>query len=281
MRKLNFVGLAAFLIVLLSMPLGHAAMILIEHTFRDGALTFAAFVVGLMGVVLMVMGLRCSRDTCATLCGFLGGILTWTGWIEFCYVYFATRLEVAPLVENGEVVTKPEYLLMMSSVGFWSLVMIFYIFNVRSECTFFGWIQRKAHIKSDNMVQTENKNRSITTFIQTNVLLWTCYLVLLFAYDDNILGDYHPVTAMIALGCLGWSIYLFGRLMRYTAMGSAIRYAIPSVMIFWTFIEVLGRWGVMDEIWVNPLNYKWEMAAMLALLVAVVGGAVWHKKTKY
>ncbi len=49
------------------------------------------------------------------------GLLVWTGWIEFAFVYFANRYNVAPLMDNGEIATKPEYLIMPSSVGFWAV----------------------------------------------------------------------------------------------------------------------------------------------------------------
>ncbi len=108
----------------------------------------------------------------------------------------------------------------------------------------------------------------MTTFMELNVLQWTCYMVLLFAYDTEFLGDRHPVTMLIAFGSLAWSIYLFIRLLKIKKLAYAIRYAIPTVIIFWTFVEILGRWDMLTEIWVEPSHYWLEMTMMaVAFLV--------------
>lgn len=57
-------------------------------------------------------------------------------------------------------------------------------------------------------------------------------------------------------------------------MGYAVRYAVPTVVIFWNFVEVMGRIGIMDEIWTNPLKYKFEMLMMLVAAVALLIGIV-------
>ena len=42
-KKPSFIGFAAFMIVLFTMPLGHAAMIIMEKTLGESYLTPAAF----------------------------------------------------------------------------------------------------------------------------------------------------------------------------------------------------------------------------------------------
>ena len=39
-------------------------------------------------------------------------------------------------------------------------------------------------------------------------------------------------------------------------------------------MEVMGRIGIMDEIWTNPLKYKFEMLMMLVAAVALLIGIV-------
>lgn len=264
----------AFLIILFSMPLGHAAMILMEHYLSDSALILGAFLLGLAGAVITVVGglINKEKENLPTTLGFIGALFLWTGWIEFGYVYFAKRYNVAPLIVNGEVATKPEYLLLMSSIGFLAIIMMYYIFNVKSRCSFFNWIQRVFKIRN---VQTNNfekrRNFSMITFMETNIILWACYLLLMFAYDDKILGEYHPVTIIIAFGSLIWAIFLFRNLLKIKRLGAAIRYAIPTVIIFWNFVEILGRWGLFEEIWVNPLKYKFEMLGIaIACIIPII-----------
>ncbi|MEG1574477.1 MAG: hypothetical protein RR341_05365, partial [Bacteroidales bacterium] len=171
-------------------------------------------------------------------------------------------------IENGVVVTKPEYLLMMSSIGFWSIIMLLYIFKMRTGCKMFLWIQRKVGIMPEMRKEATSNNKSLTTFIETNIIIWSCYILLMFLYDKSILGDRHPITIIIAIGSLVWSLWLFKNLIKIKLMGYAIRYALPTVIIFWNFVEVIGRIGIMEEIWINPLKYKVEM---LIILIAAIG----------
>lgn len=255
-------------------------MILMEKLLGHNYLYPAAFGLGVLGVVMLLVGIISKKETSATFWGLFGGLFVWTGWIEFGYVYFANRFGVQPLIENGEVVTKPEYLIMPSSYGFWAIVMLFYIFSTRSGCNFFNWIQRKIHYGQPvETLQPIVRNVAMTTFMELNVLLWTCYMVLLFAYDTEFLGNRHPVTMLIAFGSLAWSIYLFIRLLKIKKLAYAIRYAIPTVIIFWTFVEILGRWDMLTEIWVEPSHYWLEMTMMAVAFLVLLGVLLFrHKK---
>jgi hypothetical protein len=271
----SLTGVFAFLIVLATMPLGHSVMILMEHFFGHAYVYHAAVLMGLAGTGLLVWGSISSHETRASFLGLFAGLLIWTGWIEFSFVYYANRYQIPPLMENGEVVTKPEYLLMPSSVGFLAVMLLFYLFNSRTGCTFFTWIQRVAGVKNRlAYVPVESKNVAMVTAIELIMLLWTFYLVLLFAYDQTFLGDRHPITYVIAFGSLFWSLYLFRKLARIRKMGYAIRYAIPTVIIFWNFVEIMGRWEILHEIWVEPLRYWPEVLAMVAVLALLTGVAL-------
>lgn len=269
-----WIGILSFVVVLFMMPLGHAAMILMEKLLGHGMLYTAAVILGLIGVVTLIFGIYSKKELPATLLGLFGGMLVWTGWVEFAYVYFANRYSIPPLLENGVVVTKPEYLIMPSSIGFWVIVMLYYIFGTRSGCLFFSWIQRQLRCK---IVSPAVHHPAISTFMELNVIMWTCYMVLLFAYDDRFLGDHHPVTAFIAFGSLAWSVYLFIRLMKIKKLAYAIRYAIATVVIFWTFVEILGRWDILTEIWVEPSHYWVEMTAMLLAFLGLLAALFMRK----
>ena len=267
--KKPLIGILAFLIVLLTMPLGHAAMIIMEKSFGHEYIYHAAVILGLIGFGLVVWGMIINKDTKSTFLGLFGGLFIWTGWIEFAFVYYANRFNVAPLMENGEVVTKPEYLIMPSSIGFWVIMMMFFFFSSKSGCGFFNWFQQKLKIRNAVKLKPVH-NFAMTTLMQLIALLWTFYLVLLFVYDSNFLGDRHPVTYFIAFGSLLWSGYLFLKLLKITKMGYAIRYAIPTVIIFWNFVEILGRWDVFKEIWVEPGKYWLEMLLIFSVFVILI-----------
>ena len=104
--------IASFLVVLFAMPLGHALMILMEKFMTETTMHYAGFAMGLVGLVFVIVGVFVKGDTRQTLWGLFGGLLFWTGWVEFLFLYYARRYGVAPEIENGVVVTKPEYLIM-------------------------------------------------------------------------------------------------------------------------------------------------------------------------
>jgi hypothetical protein len=280
-QKPVFRGLAAFIIVLLCMPLGHAAMIIMEKTMSAQAVNIAAFLLGLAGLALTLACGTARGETARTVGGYIGALLFWTGWIEFGYVYYAHRFGVMPLVENGQVVTKPEYLIMPSSAGFFAMMMLFYVCSVPTGCSLIGWLRRllPRPIKSAFKPVPVVRNAALVTFMETNMILWGSYLLLLFCYDKQFLGDDHPLTMCVAMVCLIGSLMMFPTLLRQPTWGRALRYGIAVVVVFWTFVEVMGRYNLLTEIWVRPFEHPVEMTIIAVSLVALVA-AVWINRKK-
>lgn len=272
-----FTAFSAFTIVLLTMPLGHAVVILLQNALGKEHVALAGLLLGFAGTALLLLGLKARRDLTATFLGLFGALFVWSGWIEIGYEYYARRLGIDPVMLNGEVVTRAEYLLMPSSVGFFAVVMLYYLFGVRSGCRFFLWFQRLLRIDSRLDLAPSSRNAAMVTFMEFIVLLWGFYLLLLFAYDEQFAGDRHPVTYFIAFGSLLWSVLLFIKLLKISHLAYAIRYAIPTVLIFWNFVEILGRWNVFTEIWIEPSKYVLEivlmMLVLLILMLSVLFGA--------
>ena len=133
--------LVAFLLVLFAMPLAHAAMILMEKLMSEGSVHVAGFLLGLLGFVLVVIGVFARGDTRQTLWGLFGGLLFWTGWVEFLFMYYARRYGVQPEIEHGVVVTQPEYLILPASFGMWMMTMVMYVFSTKNGCLFITWVQ--------------------------------------------------------------------------------------------------------------------------------------------
>lgn len=216
----RFTGLLGFLTVLLTMPLGHALMIIMEKTFSLGHVYLAAFLLGFAGLLLLLFGSRLRSENKATFAGLFAGLFIWTGWIEFGFVYIAHRYHVQPLVENGVVVTKPEYLIMPASAGFLVIMMLHYLFSTRTGCVFFSWLQKYLRIPVPRSQPVKvQKNFAVITTVELIALLWTFYLVLLFAYDHSFLGDRHPVTYLIAFGSLLWSLFFVAEFVQGKADG--------------------------------------------------------------
>lgn len=264
--------IASFVLVLFTMPLGHALMILMEKFMDPVAVHYAGFIMGFVGLMMVIVGVFVKGDTRQTLWGLIGGLLFWTGWVEFLFLYYARRYGVPPEIEHGVVVTKPEYLIMPASFGLWMMVMTMYIFSTRNGCDFITWIQEKLFGKHKNkiVVQPMTHHTSIITFMELNMILWAFYLLLMFCYDKNFLGDHHPVTYLIGIGCFIGSLFMFRRQLHIAAWGANIRMAVATVIVFWTPVEILGRINFFKEFWVHPQEYGFLLLCILGAFILLL-----------
>ena len=265
-------SIASFLLVLCTMPLGHAMMIIMENTMTPAAVHGSAFCMGFIGLLLVIGGVFVKGDTRQTVCGLIGGLLFWTGWVEFLFQYYATRWGTQPEMENGEVVTRPEYLILPASFGMWMMVMTLYIFSTKNGCNFINWWQRmilRSH-KNEIAARPMTHHTSIVTFMELNMILWASYLLLMFCYDKNFLGDRHPITSIVAAGCLLGSIFIFRKQLKLSSWGANIRMAIATVIVFWVPVEVLGRLNFFHEFWVEPEKYATQIVSILVAFVVLM-----------
>ncbi|MCK4306374.1 MAG: hypothetical protein KAY24_19185 [Candidatus Eisenbacteria sp.] len=264
------VGILAFIIVLLTMPLGHALMILTQVLLGDHYQYIGALGLGLLGAAALLVALRRKGETAQTFLGFLAGIFLWTGFVEFSFVFYAHHLAIAPMIENGEVVTKPEYLLLPSSIGLFLALVPYFLLNPHTRCMFFAWFRRRLHLPVTPAPAAGPRNYAAITAMETIFVLWAFYILLMIAYDKAFFGDRHPFTYAVFAGSLLWSIYLITRLLKYVRIAPAIRYAVPTVIIFWTSVEILGRWDLFREIWIEPTRYWLEVVLTFAALLGAL-----------
>ena len=232
----------------------------------------SAFCMGLAGLLLVIGGVFVKGDTRQTVCGLIGGLLFWTGWVEFLFQYYATRWGTQPEMENGEVVTRPEYLILPASFGMWMMVMMLYIFSTKNGCNFINWWQRTILRSRKNEIAARpmTHHTSIVTFMELNMILWASYLLLMFCYDRNFLGDRHPITSIVAAGCLLGSIFIFKKQLKLSSWGSNIRMAIATVIVFWVPVEVLVRLNFFHEFWVEPEKYATQIFSILVAFVVLM-----------
>jgi hypothetical protein len=278
--KAPCLGITAFLLVLFVQPLGHTVMIVMEYYFGSDHLYQAAAVMGIAGAVLLWVGMRDKREVASTLYGFFAGTLLWTGWIEFSFVFYARHLEVAPLVEAGEVVTKPEYLLMPSSLGVMLATLAYFTFNRETKCNFFHWLQRNLKLATGEPTRRYDRSFAAITALETIYVIWFFYVVLLLMYDNAFLGDRHAFTYVYFFVNTVWALYLFRRLLTFNRGAAALRYAVPTAIIAWTSVEILGRWNFFKEIWVHPLDHVLEMTLVFCAFAAFTTLAVFAPARK-
>lgn len=123
-------------------------------------------------------------------------------------------------------------------------------------------------------------NYSMTTALETIVIIWFFYILLLFVYDQNILGEKHPITYIVCFGSLIWSIILMKKLLRFNNYAKALRYAIPTTVIFWNAIEIFGRWNLFREIWVEPNEFIIESIILILSFIGLFIYSFFEKKAR-
>ena len=146
-----FIGWFAFLIVFLFQGLGHTIMIVMENWFGEEYVYHSAALMGFVGVLLLWYGMKHAGEVAGTWLGFWAGSLLWTGWVEFSFVWNANYLSVPDLMDPnvaGEIATKAEYLVMMSSVGVLMATLMFFLFNRDTKCNMFVWFQRNMKMRT-------------------------------------------------------------------------------------------------------------------------------------
>jgi len=276
-------SITSFLLVLFTMPLGHAMMIIMEKTMTPTALHYAAFAMGGVGLLFTIIGVFAKGDTRQTFWGLFGGLLFWTGWVEFLFKYFADRFGVQPLIEDGVAVTKPEYLILPASFGFFMMFMLIYVFSIRSGCNFFNWIQRHLFGSKRDIIVARPMTRhtSIVVFEELNMILWASYLLLMFLYDKEFVGDHHPLTKVVGAVCLAGSFLIFRNQLSRPSWGANIRMAIPTVIVFWTPVEILGRLNFFKEIWVYPFEHVTEMVCILLAFLTAGSYLAWSARKSH
>jgi hypothetical protein len=266
-----WVGLLAFVIVFVVQALGHTVMIVMEKVWPGPGYVYqSAFAMGAFGAVLLFLGMRNRNEVSATWYGFWAGTFLWTGWVEFSFVWAADFLGVPDLMDKnvaGAIATKAEYLVMMSSVGVMFATLVYFLLNKETKCNFFLWFQRNLKLKTGRPSPGHERNFAAITALETVYVIWFFYLLLLFVYDESILGDRHPVTYGIFFVNVIWAVYLFQRLMKFWKVTTAIRYGIPTAIIAWNAVEIAGRWHLFTEFWEHPQDFGLEMGLLCAGVV--------------
>ena len=159
--------------------------------------------------------------------------------------------------------------------------MLMYIFCTKNGCNFINWWQRVLLRDRKSSIATRSMTRhvSVVTFMELMMILWGSYLLLMFCYDDHFLGDRHPITLLVGLGCFIGSFFIFAKQLRIGAWGANIRMAIPAVIAFWTPVEILGRMNLFEEIWIAPLEHKREMTLIAAAFI-LLAAYLWYSASK-
>lgn len=280
------VGIITTIIMLFAIGLGHAAMRAIEGGLGRDNTYIASIGLGFLGIVALWYGVKSRNENFATWVGFGAGLLIWMAWVEFFYMYYGRKnFGLMPRMENGEVTTEPEYLIMAATIGVLFTMLAYYIFDKDTRCNMFVWIQEKLALREGLGPRTKtarDRNYALITFMETFYVTWFMYAWNLLVFDPAFVGfgdSAFVAEAATVFVSITWGGFCFSRLIKYRRTSSALRYAIPTANILWISVEIASRWGIFTEIWLYPREYMLELGWFL-LAFAVMSVMIYRAPKK-
>lgn len=205
-----------------------------------------------LGVFLLWVTSRLKNDAAQSILGIFGGNLLWTGAVEYGLTLASRSLGIGKTVGvvDGELfAVYGEYVLLKHTWGVLALVLAYLLFLESSRCPVAMWWRRKAPIMRGPSATGRIHNYGPRSAFQYATTVWAFYLLLLWAYDEQVLGVYSLPTKGILFAAVAGSIYCVWRLHQQSSWGTATRYAVGAMIVVWTPIEIFGKWGVMRQPW--------------------------------
>lgn len=273
-------------VTLIAMPVTHIIARALKNSCTGVEQFYAGMLMGLAGLLLVIAGVFIKGDVRQTLLGLFGGMFYWMGAVDFQFMYYANRFGTRAQIDSatGEIVSRPEYLLLPATFGFWVMVMVLYLFCTANGCNFLNWWQRQFFGKRKKEIagRPMTRHTAIVAFMEVMTMLWTCYLLLMFCYDERFIGDRHPVTLLVGMGGLAGSLFMLARLLRYKSWGQSLRFGFATVIIFWIAVEVFDRIHIFEGLFNEPSAHIDQMV-IIGLSVITAGGYMIYRyceKTK-
>jgi hypothetical protein len=204
------------------------------------------------GSLLLWLTSRLKRDGAQTILGIFGGNLLWTGGVEYGLTIAARSLGIGKtvgVVDGQLVAIYGEYVLLKHTWGVLALVMVYLLFLESSRCPVFLWWRKNVPTMRGEVVTGRIDNYGPRSAFQYATTVWGFYLLLLWAYDEQVFGVFSMVTKGIMLFSIAGSLYCVRRLHQQTGWGPALRYAVGAMVVVWTPIEIAGKWGLLRQPW--------------------------------
>ncbi len=225
--------------------IGHIVMVLIERYNPAVKYDFAwaCFIVGFLAIYATRF---LSSDGWQSFIGCLGGFGLWFAF-EYSLMYGSSRMGVT-YTWNG---SYPEYRMMRWTFMMLIMVFIYLMFQESVRCNFIYFLRRKLRLMRGAVATGKVSNYGPRTAFEYIMVTWTFYVLLMIAYDEELFGAYSVFTYVMFFFCFSVFFYLCYKLLSYDRFGANLRYAIPTVTIVWSDIEILAKWGMLKEPWVH------------------------------
>jgi hypothetical protein len=253
-------------------PIMHAAVTAMTELAGRGHALIAYQVIGVICVGALIWGIKRNQEVSGTLIGFVTGLLMWTCWASYAFKFNSVSLDLPRWSVAASGAGRPAHLFFIQgSIGICCLTLLFFVFNKDTKCNAFRWIQKVCRMNLGKPDSGQSRNICRITFLETVYVIWFCYAVTLFLGDERFLGYHHPVTYGVFIGAFAWGGYLTWRLMKFTRLMAAIRYAIPTKAILWLAVgELAVKYGWWEEFWLKPLQYPFHMLVVAVVFMALL-----------
>lgn len=280
-KKYWLTAIVSIAVTLVAMPVTHLIARALKNSCTGEGQLLAGLAMGTVGLIMVIAGIFVRSDAKQTLLGLFGGMFYWMGAVDFLFMYYANRFDTQPQLDpvTGEIVSRAEYLILPATFGFWAMTMMLYLFCTANGCNFLNWWQRIffGKHKKEIAARPMTRHTSIVAFMEVITMLWTCYLVLMFCYDERFFGDTHPITLIVGMGGFIGSLFMFARLLTYKPWGLSLRYGFATVIIFWISVEVFDRIHVFEGIWVDYSSHIDQIVIIGGTLAIAVAYLIYKR----
>jgi len=252
-------GAIAFVAVLFIMPLGHAVTVLalkLPHEFH------MPVVVGSLvaAVAIIYLTKKIKSPAWETFIGMLAGVLLWASLVEMGVHEGAHALEIT------------ERKAMEFTLAILIPLFIYFVFNENLKCNLFISLRKGLRITRGKLPEISIDHWGPRVAIKMFLMIWVGHMILFFGYDEDFFGPQSLYCKTVFVLCLLGGSYLFYRLTKAKEMDYAFRYAMPTVIVLWSCIEIMVKWKVFSEPWItlNPVFMFFVVIAFILIIFLIV-----------
>lgn len=251
-------GTIAFITVLFVMPLGHAVTVLALKLPHELHMPIAG--AGLIvAVVIIYLTKRIKAPAWETFIGMLAGVLLWACTVEI------------GVHEGAEALGITERKAMEFTLAILIPLFIYLVFNENLKCNLFIALRKALRITRGELPVIPIDHWGPRVAVKMFLMIWIGHMILFFGYDEDFFGPQGLYCKTVFVFCLVAGGYLLYRLTKAKEMDYAFRYAMPTVVILWSCVELLVKWKITSEPWItlNPVFLGIVTIAFIAILLYI------------
>jgi cbb3-type cytochrome oxidase subunit 3 len=190
----------------------------------------------------------------------LAGVLLWASLVEIGVHEGAEALEIT------------ERKAMEFSLAILIPLFIYLVFNENLKCNLFISLRKGLRITRGKLPEISIDHWGPRVAIKMFLMIWVGHMILFFGYDEDFFGPQSLYCKTVFVLCLLGGSYLFYRLTKAKEMDYAFRYAIPTVIVLWSCVELLVKWKITAEPWItlNPVFMFFVVITFIAIIFLIV-----------